>query len=181
MTAGYVIDKLCRLMSPDLPLTIEPGRLARKGAMIAGQYAIQDMQRLGGLLHDRSGQVMFRLEFTHDDGQRVTFIMGNIRANLKLVCQRCLGGMELNIDNPVYLGVAIDQAAADRLPDDCEPLMTGDEPVSLAALIEDELILALPIAAMHDKNECQATKLLTGINSKRQDNPFAVLKTLRKL
>lgn len=129
-------------------------------------------------MHDRSGRVTFRLEFTHDDGQKVSFIMGVIQATLKLVCQRCLGGMEFNIDNPVYLGVVPDRAAADRLPDDCEPLMAGDEPVNLATLIEDELILALPITAMHDENECKATRLLTEINSKRPDNPFAVLRTL---
>ena len=165
-------------MSPDLPLTIEPKRLARKGETIAGQYAIHDMQRLGGLLHDQSGQIIFRLEFTHDTDQKISYIMGSIQANLNIICQRCLGSMELLIDNRVYLGVIFDQADAYQLPDECEPLITGEESINLSSLIEDEVILALPIAAMHKDNECKATELLTEINDTKKDSPFSVLKSL---
>ena len=178
LTARYHIDKLCRLMSPDLPLTIEPKHLARKGETVAGQYAIQDMQRLGGLLHDQSGQVTFRLIFTHDDEKNITYIRGNIQAELNVVCQRCLGCMPYTVDNPVYLGIIGNQIAENELPDGCEPLNAVDEPVNLASLIEDEVILALPISAMHDENKCKATELLTEINSTKRTSPFAVLKTL---
>lgn len=172
------MDKLCRLMSSDLPLTIEPKRLARKGETIAGQYAIMDMQRLGGLLHDQSGQVTFNLEFTHDNDKQVSFIIGKIHAVLNIVCQRCLGSMQITVNNPVYLGIINSQADASNLPDECEPLLVGDKPIELSPLIEDELILALPIAAMHEEDNCQATGLLQDINMVKKDSPFAILKTL---
>ena len=178
LTARYLIDKLCRLMSPDLPLTIEPKRLARKGEIVAGQYAIDEMQRLGGLLHDQSGQVTFRLEFTHDDEKKTSFIMGNIHAVVNIVCQRCLGPMPFTIDNQIYLGIIREQDDEYELPDGCEPLIASDESVNLASLIEDEVILALPIVTMHDEKECNATELLTEINSTKKESPFAVLKTL---
>ena len=171
------MDKLCRLMSSDLPLTIEPKRLARKGATIAGQYAITDMQRLGGLLHDQSGQVTFNLDFTHDDDNNVSYIMGNVHVVLNIVCQRCLGLMNFTVDNPVYLGVIGNQEQAQNLPDECEPLLAGDKPIELSTLIEDEIILALPIAAMHDEEKCEATKL-TNMNIAGKESPFAILKTL---
>ncbi len=176
------MDTLCRLMSPDLPLTIEPKRLARNSETIAGQYAIHDMQRLGGLLHDQTGQVIFRLEFTHDEKQNIPFIRGEIKAQVNIQCQRCLGGMELKINNPVYLGIVADRAESLALPDGCEPLQIGEESISLQGMIEDELILALPISAMHNANVCKATELINEINNKTGNSPFAALdKLTRKL
>ena len=174
------MDTLCRLMSPDLPLTIEPKRLARNGEVIAGQYAIHDMQRLGGLLLDQAGLVIFRLEFIYDDKQNIPFISGEIKAQVKIQCQRCLGGMELKINNPVYLGIVADCAESIALPDGCEPLQTGEASLSLQGMIEDELILALPISAMHNANVCKATELINEINNKTGDSPFAALDKLTR-
>ena len=174
------MDTLCRLMSPDLPLTIEPKRLARNGEIIAGQYAIHDMQRLGGLLYDQTGQVIFRLEFTYDKKQKIPFIRGEINARVNIQCQRCLAGMELKINNPVYLGIVTDRAETLALPDECEPLQIEEESISLLGMIEDELILALPISAMHSANVCDATELINEINNKTGNSPFAALDKLTR-
>jgi len=174
------MDTLCRLMSPDLPLTIEPKRLARNGEIIAGQYAIHDMQRLGGLLHDQAGLVIFRLEFTYDEKQNIPFIKGEIKAQVNIQCQRCLGGMEFKVNNPVYLGIVTDRAASLSLPEECEPLQIEEETVILHDIIEDELILALPISAMHNTNVCKATELINEINNKTGNSPFAALNKLTR-
>ena len=167
-------------MSPDLPLTIEPKRLARNGEIIAGQFAIREMQRLGELLHDQTGQVMFRLEFTFDKKQNIPFIRGEINAQVKIQCQRCLTGMELKINNPVYLGIVADHAETLALPGECEPLQLEEETISLPGMIEDELILALPISAMHNTSVCKATGLINEINNKPEKSPFAVLDKLNR-
>jgi uncharacterized protein len=167
-------------MSPDLPLRIEPKRLARTGGTIAGQYAIHDMQRLGGLLYDDSGTVIFRLEFTFDQEQHLSLIRGRIEAQVIIPCQRCLGGMEFRINNPVYLGVISTRAEIPALPEECEPLQLEEESIALQGLIEDELILALPISAMHNAEECRATDLLNRINDRSGSNPFAVLDKLNR-
>jgi uncharacterized protein len=174
------MDTLCRLMSPDLPLRIEPKRLARTGETIAGQYAIQDMQRLGGLLYDNSGTVIFRLEFNFESKQNIPYIKGNIEAQVNIPCQRCLGGMEFKINNPVYLGIVSNQADYSILPDACEPLQLEAESIALQGLIEDELILALPISSMHKAEECKSTELLNEINDKSRSSPFAALDKLNR-
>lgn len=165
-------------MSPDLPLSLDTERLARKGETIAGQYAIQDLQRLEGLLHDKSGEVRFNLEFTHDEDDHRSYIVGTIQANVNLVCQRCLGSMPYNVDSRVYLGIVLKDADLSCLPDDCEPLVTDNDPVSLRALIEDELILALPISAMHAENMCEAADIMADLKGSDRTKPFADLKTL---
>lgn len=165
-------------MSPDLPLSLDPECLARKGETVAGQYAIQDLHRLEGLLHDTAGVVRFNLEFSHDSDYNRTFITGNIQANVNVICQRCLGSMPYNVDSHVSLCTAMTDTELSCLPDDCEPLVTDDEPVVLQALIEDELILALPISAMHAENRCEATDIMAELESDTRTKPFADLKTL---
>jgi uncharacterized protein len=172
------MDTLCRLMSPDLPHTIEPKRLAKQGETLAGEYAIHGMQRLGELLHDKSGKITFRLKFTRDNDARMSFIMGHIQANLNTVCQRCLGRMALNIERTVYLGILERQDESLQLPDDCEPLILDEQSVSLNDLIEDEVLLAVPISPMHETDKCKGTELLNRINSKYTNNPFSKLQTL---
>lgn len=174
------MDTLCRLMSPDLPLRIEPKRLARAGETIAGQYAIHGMQRLGELLHDTTGKVTFRLEFSFDDERNIPLIKGGIEALVNIPCQRCLAGMAFKISNPVYLGITTSRTGSLALPEECEPLQLEEESIALQGLIEDELILALPISAMHNTDECKATELLNAINDKSRSSPFAALDKLNR-
>lgn len=178
MTARQVMDTLCRLMPPDLPLTIEPKRLAKHGETLSGQYALHEMHRLGELLHDKSGKISFRLQFSHDDDSRISFIMGEIQANIHIVCQRCLGCMDLKIERTVYLGIPDGQDETLKLPEDCEPLILDEQSVLLDSLIEDEVLLAIPIAPMHEAEKCSATEILERINDKNSNNPFTALKTL---
>ena len=180
MTAIIVMDTLCRLMLPELPQTIDPMSLARKGITIGGKYAVGDLHRLCAVLHDHTGRVTFRLEFGRDQDTKHCIITGTIEALLKTVCQRCLGMMDLRISSPVYLGVVSSQEEAADLPDGCEPLLQDASPMSLPAFIEDELILALPISAMHDGDNCAASRMLHDINDAARNNPFAVLKDMKQ-
>ena len=174
------MDKLSRLMLPELPHTIDPELLARKGATIEGKYAVSELSRLCEILHDHRGHITFRLEFGRDPDNQHSLIRGRIKAKLRTICQRCLDIMELNISTPVYLGVVSGQADAASLPDGYEPLILDIRPVSLSALIEDELILAMPISAMHDLDKCGATSVLNEINATARNNPFRALKNIKR-
>lgn len=134
-------------------------------------------------MHDSTGVVRFMLEFSHDSEDDRTFITGNIQAKVQLICQRCLGSMPYYVDSHVSLCTVMKDTELSCLPDDCEPLVTEDGPVDLQALIEDELILALPISAMHAENRCEATDIMAELenDTMESDNrakPFADLKTL---
>ena len=178
LTALIVIAKLCRLMLPDLPQTIEPLRLAKAGKKIAGRYALNDMQRLGGLLRDRIGHVLFMLEFTRDEEQKLYCIIGKIETKLHVVCQRCLGSMELQINSLVNLSIVSGQTDISNLPDKYEPLILDDDSISLLELIEDELLLAVPMSPTHELNRCPAAKILDEMHDAVPNRPFAILKKL---
>lgn len=169
-------------MPPDLPHLLEPERLAKRGETITGHYAIPDLERLQGLLYDPSGTVHFRLEFSHDKDKRQSYIRGMLQADLHLVCQRCLGCLPYTIDSRFILGITQEDTRLTEWPDDCEILPVGQEPVLLAVLIEDELILALPITAMHAESDCPVAAGTSQLNDDQRvdekPGPFADLKKM---
>lgn len=174
------MDKLGRLMTGDLPHIIEPIRFARAGRQLGGQLLLNDMSRLSAHLYKDSGQVQFNIEFGRDEEKEVYFIKGWIEASLNIVCQRCLEGLELQVKNPLKLGIVSTKNEAELLPSDYEPLMLVEDTVSLPDLIEDELLLALPIAALHDNEKCHASAETGKRADKGKNKPFAELEKLKK-
>ncbi len=65
------------------------------------------------------------------------------------------------------------------MPDRYEPLILTDEQLSLSKLIEDEVLLSLPMAPMHEPEECPAGGLFEKQAMDRH-KPFTVLKDLKK-
>jgi uncharacterized protein len=94
----------------------------------------------------------------------------NIRAKLPVICQRCLDKMQVEMDlNFDYL---ISNTAISELDESDEmDWLEVDNEMNLLELIEDELLLALPIAPTHAEN---CTKL--SMQSGEKPNPFAILK-----
>ncbi len=78
-----------------------------------------------------------------------------VHGQVELTCQRCLGGMQhaIEIDRTVYL--ARTETEMERLDDmpDSDAILVG-ESLGLVELVEDEVLLGLPMAPMHAEGEC---------------------------
>ncbi len=174
-------------MSERLPEHFEATVLARRGARFSGRLALARMPRLVESLQSPDGEVAVELAFDLDpDGQVV--LRGHIEARLQLECQRCLEPMPYELERDFTLGVVSDEASADRLPAAYDPLVDNGQPVSTLDVVEDELILSLPLVPMHAAGQCTAA-VPPGTNTKGQDkqpakpareNPFAVLADLKR-
>ena len=75
---------------------------------------------------------------------------------VRLSCQRCLEAVELPVECDVSLAVVGDDEAAANLPQAYEPLVLEGERISLIDLIEDDLLLGLPVTPRHAEHACQA-------------------------
>ncbi len=78
-----------------------------------------------------------------------------VRGDVELTCQRCLGGMQhaIEIDRMVYLArTDVELNRLDALPDS-DAILVG-ETLSLVELVEDEVLLGLPLAPMHAEGKC---------------------------
>jgi uncharacterized protein len=101
------------------------------------------------------------------------------------MCQRCLECFDYPFEAPLELGFVHNEAAADELPDRYDPIILAhDATLRTVDLLEDELILQLPIVARHEnENDCAPDMLYKTFSDEdqpdaRQPNPFAVLKKL---
>lgn len=169
--------------------SIEPLALAARGRLIEGRLALSAMPRLVSLLQDNRGDVEFSLQFGMDQGGTPN-VQGMIKCELVLECQRCMGNMDFRLESELHLGIVSSRDAAQRLPARYDPLLLDGEEISIAGIVEDELILALPLVAMHEIEDCPAgDKILArpkGEASEGQEpqvssrkNPFAALAQLK--
>lgn len=164
-------------MSGGLPAFIEPVRLAELGRTLEGRLPVARLHRLAEVLADQQGDVEVRLEFGREPRSR-TVVRGSIRGVLRLTCQRCLQPFELALDLPVHLVVVRSDAEAGRLAEEEDALLVGDaQALSLAELVEDELLLALPQVPAHPTPGCRppaGSEIASGAGS----SPFAALDAL---
>jgi uncharacterized protein len=59
-------------------------------------------------------------------------------------------------------------------------VVVADRPVRLARIVEDELLLAMPMIPMHDASECPSAAYLgEAQHGEREDSPFSVLDRLK--
>jgi uncharacterized metal-binding protein YceD (DUF177 family) len=63
--------------------------------------------------------------------------------------------MRLDLNLELRLGIVRSYEESVALCEDCEPLMLNNDSVSLATLVEDELILGLPAAPHHSPGSCR--------------------------
>lgn len=128
------------------------------------------------------GAASVELSFGRDE-EGLYGINGHVSACVELTCQRCLGPLRQTLDADVALGVITAEEQAINLPERYEPLLVQEERISLAELVEDELLLTLPVIPRHEEETCEAApapELEPAPEEHQQPNPFAVLAQLKK-
>ncbi|MEX2523889.1 MAG: YceD family protein [Gammaproteobacteria bacterium] len=170
--------KLARLMSPDLPQYIEPARLADNAESLKGTLGIDNMQRLLTIVDNRDALITFHLSFSRNEEEDVVVIDGGFSTELAVHCQRCLEPMVIRLEKVIRIAWGADMTDVGSLAADTEPLEVSENRIALTDLIEDEVLLGLPMSPAHSPEECPATELLQELQVSRE-NPFAVLKNLK--
>ena len=135
-----------------LPKTVDPIKLGKHQATLTGYLSLRDFNRLQEILNQEGQVVDVVLQFGQDRS-RVYFIKGQIKATVNLICQRCNQPMEYEIKSEFVLSPVISDAHAKKLPDGYEPVWMENDRVFLMDMIEDEILLALPMIAKHE-NDC---------------------------
>lgn len=105
-------------------------------------------------------------------------------ADLPLTCQRCMGPMTMPVRIDRHFVFMPDEAAAAALDDESEDDVLELTPaLDLHALIEDELLMALPLVPRHAQcpGEVKLSAQDAGFDAAGADkaNPFAALGALK--
>ena len=158
-----------------LPRQINVLQLAQQGVKLAGTLSLKSMTRLVSSLSDDSGAVAFELQFGIDE-EGIRRIKGKLATQVSVVCQRCLQPMEYDIDDELALGAILSHTQAQTLPQHYEPLLVTGEMQALLPIIEDELIVRLPMVATHANKVCKLKMIKTTLKTDNSKcNPFAKL------
>lgn len=158
------------------PLIIDSGEFARDGLSLAGDIAVRDLPRVLGSVQSDAGVIRYTLQGRIDKLQRRCLNL-TVSGEVTLLCQRCMQPFAFAIDSDSALTLFDNEAdidAASELDEMLEGVLASREQ-SVVDLIEDEILLALPLAPKHEV--CAPDGNSDSVAKK--PNPFAVLQQLK--
>lgn len=164
---------------------IDSLEFAANGGRMDAKVPFAELPRVLDVLENPQGMLSYTLQGGLDrQGRPVLDVV--LDGCCRLRCQRCLNGMDYTIRHDARL-LLCDQAGLDALDSaefiagqaDEEQLegILADAHLDVLALLEDEILLSLPIAPMHDQGACRVA-----VGESRQEevrHPFAVLEKLK--
>ena len=178
------VDPSVELHRQVLPQWVTPLKLAAQGTTLMGIVPPDRMLRLSESVVSLNQPVSVTLEFYCDEsGYRV--VSGKVSTQARFVCQRCLQEMEQDISATVGWVVVLDEEKIESLPKRYEPWILDDVEGDLHSVVEEELLLALPIVSYHELDRCEgrsffSTNVLAGeVEVTKRPNPFDILKDLK--
>jgi len=126
--------------------------LADRGVTLSGELDVGQLTRLKGLLHSDSGSVRATLRFRQRGDGWLASELG-VRADVELMCQRCLEPFRHELEESVNVVIADSDSLPATVPTGFEPFEVEEGRFQPAQLIEDELIVAIPLVPKHARVE----------------------------
>lgn len=187
-----------RMATRPLPDRLDLRHLAQSGDILTGEGALSAFPRLAaGATVDAADALSRQVHWSAQAEWRravaapgvdalqapVLWLHLIASAELPVVCQRCLASVVEPLAVDRWFRFVADEATADAEDEDSdEDVLVFQPAFNLTELIEDELIMALPLVPMHDV--CP-TALPTSAGPQVDDapprpNPFAVLQQIKK-
>lgn len=133
-----------------LPKYVNPFELAENEAELSGVLSLTELQRVTEIICKQSPvEIKVMLKFSKSL-EGLSIITGNIKTRLLLNCQRCIQPVNYDLDIDVQLSPVRSEKAIKDLPERYDPIIVTDETLQIIDLVEEELLLALPMAPSHE-------------------------------
>ena len=162
-----------------VPEVLDASRMVASRRGVEGRVALASLSRLQDSLADTEGEVAYSLDFGTDEF-KVPFVELRITAELPLQCQRSLDRFLLPVTIEQRLGLIRDEADEAALPPGYEALlMPEDGMLKPIELVEDELILAIPVIPVKPGTEAMERDWPADEAEVERVNPFAALSALK--
>jgi uncharacterized protein len=153
---------------------IDGFEFARAGSKLSGDWPVSDFPRLRDALYADRGALHYELEGVPEERGRPALHLA-VRGTLRLTCQRCLGALDYDLRARSSLLLYASDAELDESSDDAEgpEKVVGGKEMTVHDLIEDEVLLSIPIAPRHEQCTARA-----GDAPGARQTPFAGLRGL---
>ncbi len=147
--------------------------------VLEGEVPLSAMPRLSSLLDASEGRVHYLIEFGRDE-LHVPYARLQVDAELPLVCQRSMQAFVMPARIEQALGLIRDEAEEAALPPGYEALLVPEDGrLVLVELVEDELILAVPVVPVAPGSEAVERDWPVDGEDVEASNPFAALSALK--
>ena len=165
-----------------IPQFVEPRKFAVHGVTLSGEIPGSALERLAeaAVVVD---SLHAELDFLVDVEKRRA-VQGHVRGDILVQCQRCLEDMPYTLDARINWAVVWSEDQAEKLPSSVEAWIAGEDAEDLYAMVEEELLLVLPVAPVHAEQCIDESLLRAGEQpieelSSVKNNPFQVLAALK--
>ena len=146
----------------------------------SGSLPLSRFKRLAGSLAGSVGEVDYQLDFDRDSFG-TSLLQLKATAKLPLMCQRTLEVFLEPVALDERLGLIRDESEESALLPEYEALLIGaDGYLDLVDVIEDELILALPLVPIRPGAPLEHIEMADDEMEPSTPNPFAALASLKK-
>jgi uncharacterized protein len=140
-------------MSEPWSQLIDVDRLTDRQADVAFEIPLSRLPRVQAQIAGAQGSVRGVAHFRREAGFRVAEL--EMQGEAKLVCQRCLAPMAWPLEGQSRVAVVAAESDADHMPQDFETVHAPDDRIRVSDLVEEELLLTLPLVPLHaNASEC---------------------------
>lgn len=156
-------------------IVIDSLSFVRDGGSLQRELPIAGLTRLQDWLVDTGGVISYRVEGAYGEAGEPQLRV-SIDGVLQLRCQRCLEAMSFPLELFSVLELVDSEAdlSQEEIEDDSKDYLPAQKELDVVALIEDEIILALPVVPRHES--CSPPVPESGAGNV---SPFAALASLK--
>ncbi len=163
----------------------QPHKLAKKQGEVEYHWPVKDFKRLSEGLLTQEGLITVHIRAFYDKLKRC-LLETQIKTNLMLECQTSFSAIEHFVDKRVTYCALKAESEFAELEDKFEPVLMDEGFLDLKQVIEDELILSIPLVVNKTPEDLGLTLSfghisdMTETQAKEADSPFAVLADFKK-
>ena len=154
---------------------------SRNAKVLRGKIAIANLYRLRDYLHSADGVIDYKLSGEVDaEGNPLLHLA--VKGKLCLKCQRCLGELEHDVELVSDLVLIENEQEFPEITEENEDVdcILAETEMDVLALLEEEIVLNLPLSPMHETGACSVTVHAGGEADQSVFAPLAALKKSAK-
>ena len=161
-------------------LVIDTLHFVRNSGLLQGSIPLVNLERLCSYLVSTSGELTYLVAGQFDEYDRPMLRL-SINGSVDLNCQRCLEKMGYSLNLETELLLARNEDELSRYDEDIfvDAIQASNE-LDVLTLIEDEIILSLPISPRHQDVKCHLSIVTEAHMAATREHPFTVLASLKR-
>lgn len=143
-----------------------------------GLISLEALARLASMLQSEQAEIAVRFKVSSSEYDSA-MVKGRVETELAIACQHCLKSVMISID--LNFELLIDAKDDVVRESGFDTVYSEHGTVDIFEVVEDELILGLPLVALHEGDSCnEYWQVLDDVPTQVEtENPFLVLEKLK--